>query len=144
MIILPEIPQGRRTSPWRRQMDVVERILTNATLSEPTRRSHTGKKQTIMVNNHPKIMAWCTTSMMHDRFNEARHGKVHKQTYKFKWSTICIGMHIDKTPHQLFSSLLFMYPTILNVIKHGKRWNMSKIHSLAFLNEAGNIKQQFR
>ena len=36
MIILPEIPQGRRTSPRRRQTDVVERILTITTLPEPT------------------------------------------------------------------------------------------------------------
>ena len=34
---------------------------------------------------------------------------------------ICNLLHIDGTPHQLFSSLLVMYPTILNVVKHGKR-----------------------
>ena len=45
---------------------------------------------------------------------------------QIKWSTICNGLHIDGTPHQLFSSLLFKYPTILNVVKHGKRVKQSK------------------
>ena len=39
---------------------------------------------------------------------------------QIKWSSICNELHIDETPQQLFSSLSFMYPTILNVIKHGK------------------------
>ena len=47
-------------------------------------------------------------------------------TLQIKWSSICIGVHIDKTPHDLFSSILFMYPTILNVVKHGKRVKQSK------------------
>ena len=41
-------------------------------------------------------------------------------TLQVKWSSICDELHIDGTPQQLFSSLLFMYPKILNVIKHGK------------------------
>ena len=59
--------------------------------------------------------------MMHVRFNEAWHGKVQQTILQIKWSSICNELHIDETPHQLFSSLSFMYPTILNVIKHGKR-----------------------
>ena len=47
-----------------------------------------------------------------------------------KWSPIYIGMHIDGTPHQLFSSLLVMYPTILNIVKHGKRGSMMKLSNL--------------
>ena len=35
-------------------------------------------------------------------------------------------VHIDGTPHQLFSSLSFIYPTILNVVKHGKRVKQMK------------------
>ena len=58
MVILPEIPQGRRTSPWRRQTDVVERVLTNATLSEPTRRSNTVKEAHNIVNNQHMNMVW--------------------------------------------------------------------------------------
>ena len=58
--------------------------------------------------------------MMHDRFNEAWHGNMHKQHYKLSGASICKELHIDETPHQLFSSLSVMYPTILNVIKHGK------------------------
>ena len=53
--------------------------------------------------------------MMHVRFNEAWHGKGQQTTLQIKWSSICNELHIDETPHQLFSSLSVMYPTILNV-----------------------------
>ena len=59
--------------------------------------------------------------MMHVRFKYAWHGKVQQTTLQIKWSSICNELHIDGTPHQLFSSLSFMYPAILNVVKHGKR-----------------------
>ena len=59
--------------------------------------------------------------MMHVRFNEAWHGKARQTILQVKWSSICNELHIDGTPHDLFSSLSFMYPTILNVVKHGKR-----------------------
>ena len=58
--------------------------------------------------------------MMHVRFNEAWHGKVHKQTYKLSGAQYATPLRIDETPCDLFNSLSFMYPTILNVIKHGK------------------------
>ena len=35
-----------------------------------------------------------------------------------KWNEL----HIDETPPRVISSLSVRYPTILNVIKHGKRW----------------------
>ena len=35
---------------------------------------------------------------------------------QIKWSSKCNELHIDETPHDLFSSILFMYPTILNVV----------------------------
>ena len=58
--------------------------------------------------------------MMHVRFNEAWHGNLQQTILQVKWSSICNELHIDKTPHQLFSLISVMYPTILNVIKHGK------------------------
>ena len=59
--------------------------------------------------------------MMHVRFNDTWHGWQSAQAnLQIKWSSICNELHIDETPHQLFSSLSVMYPTILNVIKHGK------------------------
>ena len=64
--------------------------------------------------------------MMHVRFNEAWHGKVHKQPYKLSGAQYATPLHIDETPRDLFSSILFMYPTILNVVKHGKRVKQSK------------------
>ena len=53
---------------------------------------------------------------MHVRFNEAWHGKVHKQSYKLSGAQYATPMHIDETTHQLFSSLSFRYPTRLNVV----------------------------
>ena len=58
--------------------------------------------------------------MMHVRFNEAWHGKVHKQPYKLSGAQYATPLHIDGTPHDLFSSLPVIYPTVLNVVKHGK------------------------
>ena len=63
---------------------------------------------------------------MHVRFNEAWHGKVHKQSYKLSGAHYATELHIDETPHDLFSSLSVMYPTILNVVKHGKRVKQMK------------------
>ena len=63
--------------------------------------------------------------MMHVRFKYAWHGKVHKQHYKLSGAQYA-KLHIDETPQQLFSSLSFMYPTILNVVKYGKGVKQSK------------------
>ena len=54
--------------------------------------------------------------MMHVRFNEAWLGKVHKQPYKLSGAQYATPLHIDETPRHLFSSILFMYSTILNVL----------------------------
>ena len=53
---------------------------------------------------------------MHVRFNEAWHVKMHKQSYKLSGAQYATPLHIDETPHDLFSSLSVMYPTILNVV----------------------------
>ena len=54
--------------------------------------------------------------MMHVRFKEAWHGKVHKQYYKLSGAQYATLLHIDETPRDLFCSILFMYSTILNVV----------------------------
>ena len=54
--------------------------------------------------------------MMHVRFNEAWHGKVQKQPYKLSGAQSATPLHIDETPRDLLSSILFMYPTRLNVV----------------------------
>ena len=61
--------------------------------------------------------------MMHVRLNEAWHGKVHKQYYKLSGAQYATPLHSDETPRDLFSSILFMYPTILNVVK---QWQEGK------------------
>ena len=60
--------------------------------------------------------------MMHVRFNDTWHGKMHKQSYKLSGAQYATPLHIDGTPHlsYLVRSRLG-YPTILNVVKHGKR-----------------------
>ena len=65
--------------------------------------------------------------MMHVQFNEAWHGKVHKQYYKLSGAQHATPLHIDETPHSsyLVRSCLCT-PTILNVVKHGKRVKQSK------------------
>ena len=54
--------------------------------------------------------------MMHVRFKYAWHGKVHKQPYILSGAQYATLLHIDQTPHDLFSSISFMYSTILNVV----------------------------
>ena len=66
--------------------------------------------------------------MMQVRFNEAWHGKMHKQSYKLSGAQYATPLHIDETPRDLFSSLSFRYPSILNVLKHGKGWSKRKLH----------------
>ena len=58
--------------------------------------------------------------MMHVRFNEAWHGKVHKQNYKLSGAQYAMSCILTKHHIRLFSSLSVMYQTILNVIKHRK------------------------
>ena len=47
-----------------------------------------------------------------------KHGmaKCNKQNYKLSGAQHATPLHIDETPHDLFSSILFMYPTIFNVV----------------------------
>ena len=40
--------------------------------------------------------------MMHVRFNEAWHGKVHKQSYKLSGAQYATPLHIDGTPHSSY------------------------------------------
>ena len=39
--------------------------------------------------------------MMHDRFKEAWHDKVHKQSYKLSGAQYATPLHIDETPRDL-------------------------------------------
>ena len=64
--------------------------------------------------------------MMHVRFKEGMAWQSAQTILQIKWSTICNELHIDETPHDLFSYLSVMYSTILNVVKHGKRLKQMK------------------
>ena len=96
MIILPEIPLGRRMPPWSRRTDVVERVLTSDTLAELYRDGETGNK-----HQHTKFTTRCTTHMMHELLNtcKSRHDNSTQSKLHIKWSSICNELHIDETPH---------------------------------------------
>ena len=106
MIILPEIPLGRRMPPWSRRTDVVERSSHPARLRNSIETKQTGNK-----NQHTIFTTRCTTQMMHEQLNtcKSRHDKSHTQTLHIKWSSICNELHIDETPHMnyLVHSRLF-------------------------------------
>ena len=144
MVILPEIPQGRRTSPWRRQTDVVERFLTNATL--PDYREEATPERSKQHGKHTSIkMAYdAQPSMMHVQFKYAWHGKVHKQHYKLSGAQYATGCILAEHHIKLFSSISFMYPTILNVVKHGKRVKQKKTTYLCKFKWGRNNKPQVR
>ena len=106
--------QSRESSQLRNETEAIKR-------SKPERNKQHGKHTIINMayDAHP--------SMMHVRLKCAWHGKVHKQNYKLsgaQYATSCILM---KHHNKLFSSILFMYPTILNVVKHGKRVKQRKL-----------------
>ena len=88
-VILPEIPQGRRTSPWRRwtneaEPSVDERILTIATKTGTIEKKHN------IVNTPHMTRHDAQPSMMHDKatwsysWKEMMHTRATHQG-KFKW-----------------------------------------------------------
>ena len=78
-----------------------------------------------IVNNHHIIMAWCTIKYDACPVQWSMIWQNARTILQIKWSSICNELHIDETPRQVFSSISFMYPTILNVVKHGKRVKQS-------------------
>ena len=100
MVILPEIPQGRRTSPRRRQT-VVERILTTRRYrNQPEEATPEKRKQHSKQPTHQHGMmhkqVWCMSDLM-------KHGmaKCNKQSYKLSGAQHATPLHIDETPHDL-------------------------------------------
>ena len=66
------------------------------------------------------------TNMMHVRFKRHVMAKCNKQYYKLSGAQYATGCILTKHHIKLFSSISFMYPTILNVVKHGKRVKQMK------------------
>ena len=58
------------------------------------------KETNNMVNAQAHTWHNAQSSMMHVRFNEAWHGKVHKQSYKLSGAQHAT-VHIDETPRQV-------------------------------------------
>ena len=64
-------------------------------------------------------------------------------TLQVKWSSICNSVaYWRNTTFKLFSSISFMYPTILNIVKHGKRVKHKKTTYLGKFKWGRNNKQQ--
>ena len=141
-VILPEIPLGRRTSPWRRWTDedepsVVERVLPVATKQELTRRRTTGKKPHDRnrnrnyqkeahntVNTPHMNKAWCTTSMMQDKTTWSYSWQEMMQTRathqsKFKWGR---KQHITipVSPHMQISKLVQIWINLMFKLLNSK------------------------
>ena len=120
----------------------VKRILTTPERNrswqeeQPERKQQHGKHTTSTWHD-------AQTSMMHVRFKYAWHGKVHKQHYKLsgaQYATSCI-----LTKHHINCLVLsVMYPTMLNVVNHVKRWSKRKLRILGNLNAAGTTNNNFR
>ena len=55
-----------------------------------------------IVNNHQITWHDAQSSMMHVRFNEAWHGKMHRQSCKLSGAQHAAPLHIDETPHSSY------------------------------------------
>ena len=112
MVILPEIPLGRRMPPWSRRTDVVERVLTIRHAAELYRdeanRKHKLKHgiHHTMHNTYDawaaqymQVTAWQFTTIKHYTLSEARYATGYISTKLHAW---------------LFSSLPIIYTAILN------------------------------
>ena len=54
------------------------------------------KEANNMVNNQAHKHGMAQPSMMHVRFNEAWHGKMHKQPYKLSGAQYATELHIEE------------------------------------------------
>ena len=129
MVILPEIPLGRRMTPWSRRTNVVERVLTFrhacGTLSrrsKPETRINTRYSPQHMHNKMQSTYdAWTGEYARH---GTAIHTIKHYTLSEVQYATSCI---LTKLHVYLFSSIPIRYTAILNVVKHGKRWSVIKL-----------------
>ena len=74
MIILPEIPLGRRMPPRSRRTDVVERVLTSDTLAELYRDGANRKQASTQIFTTAKARHDANPNVMHAQFIDARDG----------------------------------------------------------------------
>ena len=133
-VILPEIPQGRRTSPWRRRTveaepSVDERILTIATKQELSKRS------TQHVNTPHMNMTWCTTSMMHDKatwsysWQEMMHIRATHQS-KFKWGRKTTYNNSRKSLYANFEIGPDLNKSYVQVVKQQVKMHQDDLHEI--------------
>ena len=138
MIILPGIPLWRRSNPWSSRTKS-NKSSHSETLPGTIEKKHNRKEANNTVNKQGIIhgmmhnQVWCMSGLM--SHGMARCNNQYYTLSEAQYATSCI---LTKLHIQLFSSIPFMYSSILNVVKHGKRWSISKLHYLGNLNEAGN------
>ena len=65
-------------------------------------REATRKEANNKVNNHHITWHDAQTIVMHVRFNDTWHGKVHKQSYKLSGAQYATPLHIDEKPHSSY------------------------------------------
>ena len=85
------------------------------------------KEANNIVNNQHINMAWCTIKYDACPVYWYMAWQSAQTILQIKWSSLCNSVaYWRNTTFKLFSSISFMYPTILNVVKHGKRVKQSK------------------
>ena len=136
-VILPEIPLGRRTSPWRiwtseDEPSVDERILMIATKQELTRRSTTEKKQTHgkhTTHKHDMMhtQVWCMTKATRSySWQEMMQTRATHQG-KFKWGR---KQHITNpvSPHMQIAKLVQIWIPYVQVVKQQVKMHQDDLH----------------
>ena len=125
MVILPEIPLGRRMTPWSRRTDVVERVLTfRHACGTLSRRSKPETQINTRYTPHDAQHIWCMSSWIHASHGMTIHTIKHYTLSEVQYATSCI---LTKLHVYFFSSIPTSYTAILNVVKHGKRWSVIKL-----------------
>ena len=84
------------------------------------------------------IQVWCMSGL-----NMHGMAKCTNKYYKLNGAQYATSCILTKHHDKLFSLIPFMYPTILNVVKHGKRVKQKKTTYLGKFKWGRNNEQQF-
>ena len=98
MVILPEIPLGRRMPPWSRRTDVVGRVLTiRHSCGTLSRRSKPETQINTRNSPHDAQHIWCMSSWIHANHDMTIHTIKHYTLSEVQYATSCIltKLHVD-------------------------------------------------
>ena len=98
MVILPEIPLGRRMPPWSRGTDVVERVLTiRHACGTLSRRSKPETQINTRYSPHGAQHIWCMSSWIHASHGMTNHTINRYTLSEVQYATSCIltKLHVN-------------------------------------------------